>query len=550
MTLEPKEYEEIPEETKRIARAAFPKGNAYMKLRDELKTMIYSDKEFKDLFPQVGQFAESPGRLALITVLQFAEGLSDRQTADAVRSRIDWKYFLGLELSDPGFDFSVLSEFRSRLIAGGAEERLLDKLLEVFKAHKLIKERSRQRTDSTHIQAVIRRMNRLEKVGETLRYTLNELAKEAPEWLQSRVPAEWYMRYGTRMEGYRLPKEEKEQQSLGIQIGKDGHQVLEWVYQEGSQEIRTNEAVEILRRVWIQEYYLEDNNISWRDLDNTPPSDLQIDSPYDPEARYSEKRGHGWLGYKVHWTETCEEDAPHVIVQVETTPATQGDSEVIPIIHQDLDAKDLLPGEHLVDQGYMNIRQVVAAKSLYNIETIGYPMPDSSWQAKAENGFDLPSFAIDWEGCVATCPMKQNSRSWKKYTDEHDNPIIRVAFSARDCNPCSQRLNCTHKKQSGRQLTIRPQVEHEALLKLRQDVKTEAFKAKYCKRSGIEGTLSQGVRAFDLRRARYIGLNKVHLQHIATAAALNLARVFSWLSNIPIAKTRISNFASLALHAV
>lgn len=545
MTLQPKESEQIPEETVRIARAAFPKGNAYLKLRDELDT-IYRDETFADLFPQVGQFAESPGRLGLITVLQFAEGLSDRQAADAVRSRIDWKYMLGLELSDPGFDYTVLSEFRGRLLVGKAEERLLDKLLEVFKEHKLIKERSRQRTDATHIQAAVRRMNRLEKVGETLRYALNELARMAAEWIQTRLPADWYLRYGTRIEGYRLPREEAEQQKLAIQIGKDGRQLLEWVYAEGMEEIRQNKAVEILRRVWVQEYYQEGEDISWRDPDNSPPSEVRIDSPYDPEARYGEKRGQGWVGYKVHWTETCEEDAPHVITQVETTPAPQPDYAVVPIIQQDLAAKDLLPGEHLVDKGYMNIRQVVAAESTYHIQMIGYPMADTSWQAKAEQGFDLSSFGIDWASWVVTCPMQRLSRVWNESQDSQGKPVFRVEFSAQECNPCPKRLDCTHSKQGGRKLTIRPQLEYEALCRLRQDVKTEAFKAKYRRRSGIEGTLSQGVRAFDLRQARYIGLAKVHLQHVATAAALNLARVFAWFSDIPMAKTRISHLASLA----
>lgn len=180
MTMQPKDNTAIPADTVRVARAAFPKGNAYLKLRDELET-IYKDTLFADLFPQVGQIAESPGHLALVTVLQFAEGLTDRQAADDVQSRIDWKYILGLELSNPGFDFSTLSEFRGRLIAGKAEERLLDQLLKVLKEHHLLKERSRQRTDSTHIWAAIRRINCFENVGEALRAALNDLATIAPE---------------------------------------------------------------------------------------------------------------------------------------------------------------------------------------------------------------------------------------------------------------------------------------------------------------------------------------------------------------------------------
>jgi transposase len=187
MVLRPRPESHVPEETARVAHAAFPKGNPYLTLRDELET-LYADGFFADLFPKRGQPAESPGRLALVTVVQFAENLSDRQAAEAVRSRIDWKYLLGLDLIDAGFNFSVLSEFRARLLTGGSEQRLLDDLLERFRERGLLKECGKQRTDSTHIQAAARNLNRLECVGETMRYALNRLAEIAPEWLQARAP--------------------------------------------------------------------------------------------------------------------------------------------------------------------------------------------------------------------------------------------------------------------------------------------------------------------------------------------------------------------------
>lgn len=455
---------------------------------------------------------------------------------------------MGLELCDPGFDYSILSEFRGRLIAGKAEERLLDQLLEVLKEHHLLKERSRQRTDSSHIWAAIRRINRLEKVGETLRAALNDLATIAPEWLKVRIPASWYARYATRMEESRLPKGQKEQDELAVQIGKDGRQLLQWVYERGNlREIQENGAVEILRRVWVQEYYQEGDEISWRGPENTPPGEQRIHSPYDAEARYSEKRGQGWVGYKGHLTETCEEDRPHIIVQVETTPAPQPDFEVIPTIQQDLAHKQVLPEEHLMDQGYMNIRHVVAAARDYGIRIMGHPMGDSSWQAKEAKGFDLPHFAIDWHQKVVHCPMHHASHYWRDGKDSQGEPLFKVEFSAQDCGACPQRAHCTHSQSSGRRLSIRPQAEYEALQKLRQVVQTEAFKATYRKRAGIEGTISQAVRAYDFRRARYIGLAKVHLQQIASAAAINLARVFAWLSDVPLAKTRVSPLSSLAL---
>lgn len=137
-----------------------------MKMRDELGT-FYEDEDFKGLFPQRGQPGESPWRLALVMVMQYAEGMSDRQAAEAVRARIDWKYALGLELDDPGFDHSVLSEFRDRLLKESAQEMLLDKMLARFQAKGYLKARGQQRTDSTHVLAAVRQLNRLELVGET-----------------------------------------------------------------------------------------------------------------------------------------------------------------------------------------------------------------------------------------------------------------------------------------------------------------------------------------------------------------------------------------------
>lgn len=217
---------EIPEETDEIAHAAFPKGNTYMKMRDELGS-IYSDDDFADLFPAVGQPAESPWRLALVTVMQFSENLTDRQAADAVRARIDWKYALGLEIRDPGFHFSILSDFRRRLVEGQASERLLTRMLDVFKSKGLVKARGRQRTDSTHVLAKLRMLNRLEMVAETLQHTLNELAVAAPDWLKAQVNPVWFERYRVRLDAYRLPSTEAERQAFASQIGQDGSALLE-----------------------------------------------------------------------------------------------------------------------------------------------------------------------------------------------------------------------------------------------------------------------------------------------------------------------------------
>lgn len=254
MTLHPIQQWTIPRETVRVAQAAFPKGNIYMTIYERLG-QLYQDEDFQVLYPaRCGQSAISPARLALITIMQFAEGLSDRQAAESIRSRIDWKYILGLELTDPGFDSTVLVEFRKRLIAEGQERQLLDLMLIKLKEEKLVKSRGQQRTDATHVLAAIRRVNRLENVGETLRHALNDLATVAGQWLKARVGADWFDRYGVRFEQYRLCQNQAEIEQLALVIGADGHQILSAIWSEpGMEWLRQIESVEILRQVWVQQ---------------------------------------------------------------------------------------------------------------------------------------------------------------------------------------------------------------------------------------------------------------------------------------------------------
>ncbi len=231
MCLHPRSVDPVPRETSRVAKAAFPKGTTYMTMRDELGA-IFEDEDFAALFPRRGQPAMAPWRLALVTIMQFAEGPSDRQAADAVRARIDCKYALSLELDDPGFDASVLSEFRARLLEGGSERLLFDHLLERFRQMKLVKARGKQRTDSTRVLAVVRGLNRLELVGETMRHTLDALSTVTPEWLQQRVRPEWVERYVRRLDDAKLPKSKEARQDKAEKIGADGYALLAEILSE------------------------------------------------------------------------------------------------------------------------------------------------------------------------------------------------------------------------------------------------------------------------------------------------------------------------------
>src|SRR3954447_25834187 len=284
MSLRPQPPCSIPEETDRVAHAAFPKGTVCLRIADDLGD-LFRDDQFAERFPTRGQPAASPARLAWVCVLQYIEGLSDRQAADAVRGRIDGKYALALELDDPGFNHTVLSEFRSRLVKGQAEQKILDTLLDQLTELGLIHQRGRQRTDSTHVLAAVRVLNRLERVGETLRAALNDLAVVAPEWLQAFVPAEWYERYGERVENYDLPKTEQGRLALAAVIGADGQKLLNAIDVARDQSWwHKVPAVKLLRRVWAGQYLEQEAQLCWRAAKNIPsPADL-IASPYDTEA--------------------------------------------------------------------------------------------------------------------------------------------------------------------------------------------------------------------------------------------------------------------------
>ena len=545
MSLHPQVIYPVPDETARVARAAFPKGNLYLRMYDALGS-IFADRQFADLFPARGQAAEAPVRLALATILQFAEGLSDRQAADAVRRRLDWKYLLCLELTDPGFDHTVLSEFRARFVTGGAEQLLLDTLLTQFQDLGLLKARGRQRTDSTQVLAAVRVLNRLERVGETLRAALNSLAVVAPDWLQAWAPTEWYLRYGTRIDNYHLPKPDSERQALAATIGADGFQLLQMI--DAATELPwlpEVPAVQTLRRVWAEQYTDPPGPVRWREAKDLAPAAAVIASPDDVDARWSSKRSVEWIGYKVHVTETCDVELPRLITHVETTPATTPDDTMLPTIHEAVAARDLLPQEHLVDAGYTDAEVLVTSQQVHGVTVVGPVALDPSWQARAGDGFEKASFAVDWDAECVTCPAGKQSLSWLPCTDPTKLAAIHVRFARSDRLACPLRSRCTKAKSEPRELMLQTREEYAALGAARRRQGTAEFKAEYAARAGVESAHAQGIRRCDLRHARYIGLPKVHLQHVLTAAALNMVRVGEWLAGTPLAKTRVSSFAGL-----
>jgi transposase len=542
----------VPDETARVAQAAFPKGQPYLRLADEVGA-LFADELFAELFPTHGQPALAPWRLALVSALQFAEGLSDRQAADAVRSRLDWKYVLRLELTDPGFDASVLSEFRTRLVEGGAECLLLDTVLAWCRERQLLRARGRQRTDSTHVLAAIRALNRIEVVAETMRHALDSLAVAAPGWLRAQAPPAWADRYARRAEDDRLPTSKEARDALALAIGADGQALLGAADAPGAPVwLRELPAVQTLRHGWVQQFYLEGDALRWRtEEQGLPPASRFISSPYDPDAHYARKRTTQWVGYKVHLTETCEDDLPHLITHVATTAAPVADGAATPRVHQALDEHGLLPGTHIVDTGYLDAALLGRSREDYGVDLLGPTRGDVHWQARDGTGYAVEHFQIDWDRQQATCPAGCTSISWTPAVDGRTNQVIKIKFSSRDCRPCPSRSRCTRSRaeRPRRTITVRAPDEYRALQAARQRETTDEFTALYAKRAGVEGTLSRGVRTCRLRRTRYVGQARVHLGHILTAVGLNFLRLGEWFAEIPPAETRRSPFARFMANA-
>ncbi|MGW1076059.1 transposase [Streptomyces sp. NPDC002537] len=333
---------------------------------------------------------------------------------------------------------------------------LLTRMLEDLREHGLLVKGGRQRTDATHVLASMRLLERLELTTGTMRAALESLSAAAPVWLADHVRPAWWERYGQRASDCRMPKGEAARAELALTVASDGYELLDVVHAaEAPGWLREIPALGVLRAMWLQQHYRSHDGPRLRGKGELPPGAVAIKSPYEVDARYGGKRGRGWSGYKGHFTETCEADRPHVIVHVATTPATTSDVETVTARHTDLAVAGLLPDQELVDAGYVSVDHVLAARALHGAELIGPLPPDSAWQARDPDAFDLTRFTIDWEQRKVVCPNGAVSRDWKCTSNADGLPAVQATFKMPDCGPCPDCPRCTRSATGARGLTFR-----------------------------------------------------------------------------------------------
>ena len=408
--------------------------------------------------------------------------------------------------------------------------------------------------------ARIRDLNRLELAGETVRAALEALAAAAPGWLATVIDASWQRVYGQRIDNLRLPESQAAREELAVQYGRDGYWLLEQVHAPGAPGwLAGLPAVQALRRIWIQQYYRDGEKVIRREEreHGLPPGKDRVVSPYDLDARYSEKHGMSWLGYKGHFTETVSDPAeddpdtgrpavPNLVTDVQTTPAAVPDVVMTAPVHDSLEASGLLPGEHAVDSGYVSADLLVSSR-LRGVTLVGPLLADVSAQARG-GGYTAGMFAIDWDRRQATCPQGAVSSKWAPLRQGRDGrEAISVRFPAATCRACPARDKCTTAKWTGRQLYLRPREIHEAVAAARAGQDTPHWKDQYKARAGVEGLMHQATCVTGIRRARYIDLGKTRLEHLAAATAINVIRLDAWYSGKPLDRTRTTHLQRIDL---
>lgn len=507
---------QVPPDTAAIGQAVLKTDNIFRQIGERFDELFPEEGELAFLYDSQGRGAMPPLLMALVTVFQMLEKVPDRQAAEYVASRIDWKYALHLPLTYTGFHWTDLLAFRKRLWEHRQERLLYDRFLARLQQLGLVKRRGKMRTDSTHVLAVVERLSQLELITETIRVALRAVILTAPAWAEQMLPDTFQEIYSDPQSEYGLSGAEVSKRLQ--QVGRDGYWFLGQIERLAPPEVQQLPEVDILRTVLQQNYPAGPNKPP---AQKRPTGSEVIESPHEPEARGGVKRSLRWTGYKMQVTETCDIGFPPLIVDLEITGALENDAPQLPRIQDRLEARDMLPGEQQADQAYISARLLVSS-ARRGINLLGIPPADTQGPA----GFRQTDFEIDVPAQRATCPAGQVNQVWsEKHGPEGEPPAILVRFAGSVCQACPSFGVCT-KSRKGRSLTLHPY--RAVLLARRAEAETRAFREQLQLRAGIEGTLSELVRAHGLRQARYRGLVKLRLQGYFTALAVDLKRLARW----------------------
>jgi transposase len=520
MCLKPQPPRLMPEDTGRIGAALLDADSPYRLIGDILYSQ-FADEDFADLYPRDGQPSISPVILSFVTVFQYLEDISDGAAAFALKDRISWKYALHLPLDYPSFDRSVLVEFRIRLRTHQAEGRIFDAVLARLKELGMYKPRGIQHTDSLAVLSPTRPLHRLELVADSVRVAVKAIIKVDRAWAQQVIPAEWEEKYAARCKSERMSEEKRTQ--VAAYVARDGQWLLDRLEEEDAAHLRELRDVETLRLVWKQHFTrTEDGSLTYTPGGEHGGAEV-IETPYDPEARWSKKAGFNWIGDKLQVTETDDAGLPHLITDIDLTPATESDFTALESIRARQKARDVLPGDRYADSGYVSGPNIKDGREDYGEELIGPIRDVHTPQDKLPDGLTHADFQIDWDAKQVTCPAGHTTGIFTV----GKRAELQATFKGKLCRACPLRPRCCTGKKDGRTLRFGLAYPETQAARVRQT--TEDFKHNYCiHRSGVEGCLSALVWGHGIRRNRYRRRATNRIRALCTGAAVNLARAAAW----------------------
>lgn len=508
-------YMDIPQEIRNWGESHLELDNPYRIIGDQLFDFLAED-ELTSMYSRIGRPSINPITLSLVTIFQYLEDIPDRTAALWVKTRLDWKYALHLPLYDNGFHYSDLCNFRERLLAFGKESLIFDQLLKKIESLGFLKKRGYQRTDSTHVLAYVRHLSRLENLSEGLRVALKAIQKADAAFYKSKLPVLYREHWSKPLSDYKMTDDERKE--VLERVGQDIHWLIGFL-KTNRESFLSLPEVEVLQTLFSQHFTIQAQEVIIKRKATSGKEKIQ--TPHDPEARYSTKRGKSWTGYKVHLTETANEKGEvNFVTDVTTTNASQRDNETLQQIQVSLEERSLKPEQQFVDKGYTTGDNLADSQES-NIELMG-----EVGELNNDGLFTADEFTIDYQAKTATCPSGCTSHSWKEFFCGKHEGEVEISFG-QQCQDCPLEEKCTLSK-DGRKLRLH---RHYQLLKARrEECKTDSFKQAMKRRPPVEGTISEMVRAHGLRKSRYRRLAKTHLQNLMKGAALNLKRLIKRIS--------------------
>jgi transposase len=509
-------FHDIPQAVSCWGKKYLKDNNLYRVVGDQLLSFISAD-EFTSMYSHTGRPSISPIILSLVTLFQFLEEIPDRVAAQYAMTRLDWKYALHIPMDDPGFHYSDLCNFRKRLAKHGKESLLFDQLLKQIESLGFLKKRKHQRTDSTHILALVSELSRLENLSESLRVSLRAIQKSESAFYQMKIPALYREHWSISQSDYQMT--EPQRREALERVGQDIHWLLSFLETNKKSFLRLPE-LEVLQTLFYQHFAVQDSQkVCLKDKADTGKDKIQ--SPHEPEARYSKKRGKSWVGYKTHITETANgKGEVNFITDITTTNSCEQDNETLSGIQEKLEAGNLKPEQQFTDKGYVTGANL-SESGKKDIQLMGEVS-----ELNNKGLFTADDFTVDYQTMTAICPAGCTSISWKKRESDNHNGDAQIRFCSQ-CNHCLLKEKCTKSKRGRR---LRLNLHYPMLKKRRQESKTGTFKKLMKRRPPVEGTISEMVRVHGLRRSRYRGMMKTHFHGLMVGTAVNLKRLVKAIS--------------------